>query len=362
MKKILQILYPGLGGHSSVGFSLVESSPKQGFEHYLLGFGIEAPSDVFTSKASQMGIDFDYVKKKQGFDIQSQLQVYRYLKKVKPEYIILHSVSLILLVFFYSVWNKTQWVVVEHNSNKVKGWTDWVYTVLILILSSKIVYLTHSYKQEIFGMFKWLSCLKSKVSIIPNGVNPHIFYPLSIQNNQERLTLSMISRLTPLRDHRTLIKAMAEVMKIYPFCQLYIAGDGSTRSALEELVDELELRDVVIFCGTLKESDVVELIHQTDIYVHSSLAETLSTSLLQVMACRVPIIATNIDGINNLLQNEQDALLFEAEQEEDLKNKIVRLLGDIVLRDKIANNAYMKFKKLYDSTALFERYWLALNK
>lgn len=352
--KLIQILYPGLGGHSSVAFSLIEGDKKNEFNHYLIGYGIEKPSLLFASKAKEVGINFTSILKKRGFDFKSQKSVYKALKKEKPDYIILHSTLLIFVVFFYGFFNKVEWVSVEHQSNHAKSKKDWFYSFFILLLAPRIIYLTKEYKEEMRNKFKLLGSSK-KINVIPNGVNTDKFKPALNKVQSDEIVFSMISRMTNLRDHRTLILAFKEIAKSIK-CKLYIAGDGETLNEYQALVKELQLQDKIIFTGTLNEDQVIKLLQATDIYIHSSLAETQSTSLLQVMACKVPIIATDINGINNLLKNNEEALLFDVGNVSSLVKSINKLLTNKDLRHLITDNAYNKVYKDYRSSLMFNQY------
>lgn len=352
--KLLQIIYPGLGGHSSVAFSLIEGDEQNAVEHSLLGYGIETPSKTFTSKANELNAEFDSVLKPKGFEIKSLLKVYQNIKKIKPDYIISHSTAVIFVVFIYSLFHKIKWTMVEHQSNHAKSKKDWIYTFFILLFSPRIVYLTDSYKKEILAKFKGWVKLK-KIKIIPNGINLKKFYPASEKLTHDILTFSMVSRLNALRDHKTLISAIAKVSKTIP-CKLYIAGDGETKNELIELVKDLGLEDIVKFTGVLNEKEIVHLLHKTDIYIHSSLAETQSTSLLQVMACKVPIIASDIDGIRTMLTPNENALLFKVRNVEDLTNLIFRLMNDHELKRKLVLNSFFKIENIYCNKMQFHNY------
>lgn len=107
---------------------------------------------------------------------------------------------------------------------------------------------------------------------------------------------------------------------------------------------------------------MIKLIYGTDIYIHSSFAETLSTSLLQVMACKVPIIATDIPGINNLLLNEEDAILFTPNNITELIDKIFQLILDNDLKEKIIENSYSKVMLQYNNTLILQKYLDFLKK
>jgi len=353
--KLLQILYPGIGGHSSVAFYLIEGDSDNKFSHGLLGYGIEDPSVSFIDSANKLSIPIASIKKDKGFEIKSLRRIYTKLKIIKPDVIIMHSTAVILIVWWYCLWHKAKLISVEHQSNSAKSTKDWIYSFLILLFSPKIVYLTENYAQEIKAKFKYIYPKKS-IKVIYNGININKFKPIAKSNKSKgNTTFSMISRMTELRDHKTLIDAFCAIAKNKCY-QLILAGDGDTKNELELIVKEKGMNHKIFFTGSIDEESIIKLIQDTDIYIHSSLAETLSTSILQVMACKVPIIATDIPGISNLLDDGKDGLLFEPKNVDSLVEKITLLVMDQDLADKICVNAYNKVIKSYSCNKMFQEY------
>ena len=359
--KLLQILYPGLGGHSSVAFSLIEGDISKVFSHQLLGYGIEKPSESYVSKCQEYNITPFYVVKKIGFDVASLWKSYRKLKEINPDYIIMHSTSLILIVWWYSFLNRKRFISVEHQTNQIKTKVDWLYTLLIAIFSSKVVYLTESYGVEVKNKIRSFYN-NNKTLVINNGINISKFKPnLNQTKSNDSIVISMIARITSSRDQKTLIEAFAEISDQFSVV-MYLAGDGAMKNELEEYVEQLHLNDKIVFTGSINENEVISLIQKTDIYVHSSLGETLSTSILQIMACKIPIIATDIPGINNLLTRDNEALLFEPKNKVELINSIKKLINDKDLAKYIANNAYSKLIENFSCIKMFEEYKKCLLK
>lgn len=346
--KLLQILYPGLGGHSSVATSLIAGDRENTFDHYLLGYGIEKPSGNL--EAHQC----DYVLKKQGFDWMSYLKVFNKMRKMKPDAVIVHSTSQVITVFVYSLFNNIKWLAVEHQANNAKTKMDWVYSLIILLLAPKVVYLTEMYKKEMTAHFPRLTKYK-KIAVIGNGIDLTKFIP-GTRVPDGFTNITMISRMNRLRDHHTLVMAFCAVAKNNDRVRLKLAGDGETYDEIEKLIHSLGIENKVELLGFLHEDEIINLLHQTDIYVHSSLAETQSTSLLQVMACKIPIIATDIPGINNLLIDKKEALLYSPTNIHQLVEYISVFLEDSFMLDSYVQSAFLKVKHYYSSLLQFTNY------
>lgn len=359
--KLLQILYPGLGGHASVAFSLIDGDSSGDNSNVLIGYGIEQPSEPFKKKSEKTGTRYYSILKKSGFDFASQIKIFKLLKSEKPDAIIMHSTAVVFSVFFYSIFNKVKWISVEHQSNFAKSKKDWFYTFFILLLSPIIVYLSEDYKKQIKSKFKFIFP-SQKVSIIHNGIDTDLYRKSHDKLLKPNLVhLAMISRFNPLRDHETLIKAIIE-LRVSNHIKLSIAGDGDTKKEMEQLVIDLGLNKEIEFLGIINESEIIELLQRTDIYVHSSLAETQSTSILQVMASKTPIVATNIPGINNVIRDGYNGLLFETKKVNQLVQCIARLIADLELKSQLVNCAYEDLKKQYSISDMFKTYSDLWNK
>ena len=173
---IVNILYSGLGGHFSVVFSLIEADEQKEYEHVLIFYGIEDMPQSYVDKCMEKGIRFFLVKKKQGLDVVSQKKVITILKDINPGIIMLHSISLILPLYLYTFRKNTRLISVEHQSNHLKSKKEWLWSVLLMRLSSNVVFLTDLYASQ---MKKRLGFLydATRVRVISNGINTELFKP-----------------------------------------------------------------------------------------------------------------------------------------------------------------------------------------
>ena len=100
----------------------------------------------------------------------------------------------------------------------------------------------------------------------------------------------MQSRLVPIKDHITLIKALSIVKNsLKTEIKLRLAGDGETLPLFKELVLRLNVGENVEFCGMLNEKELAAFTSSLDIYIHATHGETLSTALMQAQAFGLPI-------------------------------------------------------------------------
>ena len=363
--KVLHILYSGLGGHGNVFFSLIDADTENKFTYTALFNGVENIRDEYTDRCKQKNIYFNYVKKIPGFDSNYYKQIIKIIKVSNPDIIFLHSSSYILPVALSKFFGKIRGKIIvrETQANKLKTKKEWLWLSMALLIADKCVFLSDAYKNEIKAALPFLYKEKN-VTVIPNGINLKKFSPVNNFENSH-IIIGMQSRIIAIKDHITLIKAFALLINDKSLTEkklvLKIIGDGEYLPTLEKLVTELNLLDKVVFPGLMTENQLVEFLNEVDIYVHASLGETMSTSIMQAMACKKAIIASNVPGINNMITNNVNGLLAEVKNETDLYNKMKLLIINPALKEQLSQNASLYATQNFSNEVMFLKYQLLFN-
>jgi glycosyltransferase involved in cell wall biosynthesis len=141
-----------------------------------------------------------------------------------------------------------------------------------------------------------------------------------------RLLLGAVGRLSPEKGFDRLLHAFQQLVTGGLDLGLVIAGDGDDRPRLEQLIDELGLRDRVWLVGFC--ADPRAIYEAMDVFVLSSLREGLPNVLLEAMALGVPVIATHIAGIPRLIQDGENGLLVPPDDPAALTRALGSLMGD----------------------------------
>lgn len=357
--KILHVLYSGLGGHGNVFFSMVDANGNNEFEFAALYNGIEPVREEYIRKCNEKGIPWYYVKKKPGLDIGYYLKLYRTIKKDCPHVIFLHGGAAALpakLAKLTSTGIK-KIIVRETQANHLKTKIDWLYLATAMLVGDKMVYLSTYYKEQVQAKLGWLYKEKDSV-VIPNGINLDTFQKNSVEPNASQFLLGMQSRLISIKDHLTLLDAFAMVLKkeLPVKLHLLIAGDGEFKEILIKHTASLNIQDKVTFTGMLEEKDLVQFLQKLDIYIHASLGETMSTAIMQAMACAKSIIASDVPGINNMIKQNRTGLLVPAKNAEALCDAILQLINDRQLCAVLADNAFTFAIENYSNKKMLQRY------
>ena len=129
--------------------------------------------------------------------------------------------------------------------------------------------------------------------------------------------------------------------------KLLLIGEGPLREELTMLATFLGIEDKVFFTGYRDKA--ASYMHYMDIYVISSLTEGLPMTLLEAMKTKVPIIATTVGGIPDVLEHEKDALLVSPHDISGLVAAIERIVHDLPASSIRVEAAYEKFIENYSS-------------
>jgi glycosyltransferase involved in cell wall biosynthesis len=204
-----------------------------------------------------------------------------------------------------------------------------------------------------------------KVTIIHSGVDVALFSKVAMQSTEKRkelgvpphsLVVGYVGWLIPIKGVTYLVSAMAEVMKRHPNSLLVLAGKGDERGGeeikLKEQVENLRLDDNVRFLGW--RSDVDAIMGCFDIFVLPSLNEGMGRVLVEAMAAGLPIVASRVGGIPDLVKDGQNGLLVPAEDASALAKAISDLLSDKERRNRMGE-AGKKMCLPYSAEAMVEQ-------
>lgn len=205
-----------------------------------------------------------------------------------------------------------------------------------------LVVASHGMKDECISDF---SVDSTKITIIPNSIDFNDIQKKCEEPTDERipcgpLLIATSGRLEKEKNHTLLLKAFAEVRK-YKDTKLIIIGDGTERENLQRFVHELGIQENVIFTGY--QTNPYKYLKSCDIFVHTCLFEGFSNSIIEAMACRVPVIATACPyGPRDIIEHGENGFLIPVNDENGLINTLLSLVDNKELRDSITQRAFKK--------------------
>lgn len=138
--------------------------------------------------------------------------------------------------------------------------------------------------------------------------------------------IGCVAKLSRVKNHALLLRAVARVSQVRHDVVLMLVGDGALRGELEELAAWLGLSGRVLFLG--ERTDVPSLLKLMDVFVLSSTSEGLPNAVMEAMAAGVPIVATRVGGVPELVTDGVTGLLVPPQNEESMARALAELLDD----------------------------------
>ncbi len=160
---------------------------------------------------------------------------------------------------------------------------------------------------------------QQKIHVIPNWVDTKRFRPL-VDVKSEHGSVCFVGRLSPEKNLVTLIESLQGTN-----VHLILYGDGPLRTALEQQTQRLGIH--ASFHGNLPNEQLPESLNACELFILPSLHEGNPKVLLEAMACELPCIGTNVEGINSLIEHEQNGILCGTDAD-SIRKAIQQLLSD----------------------------------
>jgi len=204
-----------------------------------------------------------------------------------------------------------------------------------------VIAISQQVKEHLISDFK---LDERKISVINNGIDTKKFGDFSARERMRKdlgvidaFLIGIIARLSDVKGHLYLIRAMQKVVKDFPSAKLLIIGEGKMKEALVKQVDGLGIKTNVLFIPEV--GNIVDMLAAMDIFVMPSLQEGLGLALMEAMAQGLPVIGSCVGGIKTLIQHKINGLLVRSADDGQIAKAIVELFKDPDLRYNLGKNA-----------------------
>ncbi len=210
-----------------------------------------------------------------------------------------------------------------------------------------VILVPSTFLQQVFARYG-----KDSV-IVQNVLDTELFVPVATTGRDTDAPHVVVTRnLEAIYDVTSCIRAFAVIQQQFPAARLSIAGTGPELAPLQQLVSELQLKNVN-FVGRLTPQQVAALYQDADLMLNGSLVDNTPNSLIEAMASGVPVVSTDSGGIPQLVTHQKDALLVPAGQPAQLASAALAVLQDAALRQSLieaglANAARFSWHKVWE--------------
>jgi glycosyltransferase involved in cell wall biosynthesis len=176
----------------------------------------------------------------------------------------------------------------------------------------------------------------SKLRVVHCGVDPGVFDAGRLPSRREAaagcLRVLVVARLVQGKGHALLLEAMAALARRGVDVRADVVGDGPKRLALERITVELGIAERVRFLGSIGQDDIREAYRRADVFCLPSFAEGVPVVLMEAMAMRLPVIASALMGIPELVEHGVSGFLVRPGRADELQDALAALAADPALR------------------------------
>jgi glycosyltransferase involved in cell wall biosynthesis len=234
--------------------------------------------------------------------------------------------------------------------------TFWARLIRLLNPRIKLVTSIHGCETEVFHLFEKLTQNLSHKLVFPSHfmqswyfktiartINAKVIYPGARSVPPARKTINSdpvigtLSRLHPIKGLDSLLKACAILKNKNINFRLLIGGDGVQKQELKEAAQKLGLTDICRFFGSITDSK--EFLAKLDIFVAPSRREAFGINVCEAMAQQLPVIASSVGGLPEIIQNNKNGVLIEPDNVKQLAEAISELISNPEKRKEIGLNA-----------------------
>ncbi|MEO1376342.1 MAG: glycosyltransferase [Cyanobacteria bacterium J06635_10] len=200
----------------------------------------------------------------------------------------------------------------------------------------------------------------NKMHIVHCGIDPALSNIVSHQGKGNRLLY--VGRLAAVKGLPILFHSLISLKQQHRDVMLTVVGDGGDRTYLEQMAADLGLSSNVNFVGYKSQAEVREYFAETDVFVLSSFAEGVPVVLMEAMAAGVPVVAPQIAGVSELVENGVSGYIVPAGDTVSLTQSIEKLLNDCELRTKFGIAGRNKVEKEFNINTEAQKLYKVMSK
>ncbi len=232
----------------------------------------------------------------------------------------------------------------------------------VLKRSTALTVVSHTMQETALS----LGAEAAKIQVIPMGVdliNQFVPTPTTQREN----ALLFVGRLVEKKGLHYLLAALPLIIKQHSNVTLTIAGSGTDESKLKKQVIDLELNQYVKFLGAVENEQLPVLYQSSEIVIFPSIIATdgdregFGLVLVEALGCECAVAASDLPAMQDILTDNENALIFKQKNSQDLADKVHQLLSNPQLRLSLGKLGRQNMLERYDWRIITKRYYLLIN-
>lgn len=357
--KLAQIYYSGLSGVADAAFSLVQGDVERRFRHAMLFVGVVPLVPSYGEACEAHDISYAAIRSVPKKPWRRWGAILRWLRTERPDAVIVHGGGPSLIPsLVYRALSSAVVLVVEHHSILLRSRVDWLFSRLALRAADKVILLTAQYRAGMEAHFG-RALPAGRHCLIPHGMDTRRYRRPAREDGADGVfRLGMAGRFSRSKRFDIAIETLEHLCRERPNVdwRLSLAGDGDDLDRIRALAARSPAGDRIEFRGMLSQEQLPAWYGELDLYFHATEGETLSMALLQAMAASLPIVASDVNGVNDLLADGRTGILVREQSGRAFANGVLALVDDPSLRRKMEEAAREHCCTAYSQRAMFEAY------
>ncbi len=359
------IYHLGVGGLENGLVNLINHIPKDEYHHLIICL---TESSEFSQRISNDKVEIIELHKNPGQDWKAMFRFYQILQQRKVDIVHTRNLAAIeyqLPAFLAGVKGRIHsehgWDVFDPEGNNRK------YQILRRVLSCLIHVLIPLSRHIENYLVEKVGVPENKIVRICNGVDDNKFFSVSgaelvsdcpFTKNPDAVYFGTVGRMHGVKDQITLVRAFIHLLETKPELKgqvyLTLVGDGPLKQQAESMLVESGLNQFVWLPGARK--DIAKIMQSLTVFVLPSQAEGISNTILEAMATGLPVIATDVGGNSELVENDRNGYLVPALDPETMSAAMFKMLDDLEKTRKMGQKSLEKVQEKFSIRAMVSQY------
>lgn len=368
---VVHVIYSfSMGGLENGLVNLINNMPRDRYRHAIVC--LHSFTD-FAKRIQGGDVPIYSLDKKSGKDLGLYVRLGRLLRQLKPDIVHTRNLAALEGQVVAAIALPARRIHGEHGREIDIAGHNMKYNLLRRMIRPFV----HRYITVSRDLEQWLidqiGVEPSRIRQIYNGVDSQKFRPWRAEDPpppweakfdiDQHIIIGSVGRMAAIKDHLTLVRAFILLIQQHPLlretARLVIVGDGPCRENCSQLLAEAGLSDYAYLMG--ERNDVAELMRAMDIFVLPSLGEGISNTILEAMATGLPVLATQVGGNPELVQESVTGRLVPANAPQAMAKELFDYVNDARLRNSHGSEGRAIIERQYSLAAMVSAYMQAYD-
>lgn len=326
-RRVMQIIFTlSHGGAERLGLTILDGMRDSVSGSVCGVFGDGGPLERILQEMNIPYVSIDAGRKGK---LASMKELYSLLKNERIDLVHVQAGYLLLYVLIPAKLARVKIIYTEHAKHSIE--TKPMIRYFIKLAAPFLDAIT-TVSLDLMTFFReYLGQPEKRLEHIPNAVDTVFFSPEGESMHGTKVTngrfvFGSVARMTEAKDHGNLLRAFRRVRNLRDDVLLVLVGDGETRSDVTRMVEELDLRESVLMLG--HRDNIPNLLRAMDVFVLPSRREGAPISVLEAMGCGLPVVATDVGGVTEFLQDGENSRIVPPRNHEALAEAMLWMLDN----------------------------------